>query len=57
MIKLKENECRVYCKVKERLLPFEKELEKLFKKNGFKMWASRFNLCDGIRDLCFEKKK
>jgi len=56
-MELKENECRVYYKGKERFLPFEKELEKLFNKYGFKRWASGFDLCDGIRDLCFEKKK
>jgi len=57
---LKENECRVYYKIKytnNRLLPFEKELKKLFEDNGFKMWASGYDLTDGIRDLCFEKKK
>jgi len=57
MIILKENECRVYYKVKDKFLPFEKELKKLFKDNGFKCWASGFGLCDGVRDLCFEKKK
>ena len=56
-MKLKENEIRVYYKVKGEFLKFEKELEELFKKNGFSRWASGFNLCDGIRDLCFEKKK
>jgi len=56
MIELKENECRIYYKGKERFLPFEKELKKLFKNNGFKCWASGFDLCDGVRDLCFEKK-
>ena len=54
---LKENECRVYYKVKDKFLPFEKELKKLFKDNGFKCWASGYDTCDGIRDLCFEKKK
>ncbi|MBA7571240.1 hypothetical protein ES695_13150 [Candidatus Atribacteria bacterium 1244-E10-H5-B2] len=57
MIKLKEGECRVYYKVKDKFLPFEKELEKLFKKYGFDRWASGFDLCDGTRDLCFERKK
>ena len=56
MIKLKENECRVYYKVKDKFLPFEKELEQLFEKNGFKCWASGFDLCGGIRDLCFIKE-
>ena len=35
MMELKEGECRVYYKGKERFLPFEKELEQLFEKNGF----------------------
>ena len=56
MIELKEGECRVYYKLGEKFLPFEKELEKLFKDNGFERWASGFGLCDGVRDLCFEKK-
>ena len=56
MIKLKEGECRVYYKGKEKFLPFEKELEKLFEEHGFKCWASGYDLCDGIRDLCFEKE-
>ena len=57
MMILKENECRVYYKVKEKFLPFEKELEQLFKDNGFERWASGYDMCGGIRDLCFEKKK
>lgn len=44
-------------KEKEKFLPFEKELKQLFKDNGFEMWASGYDLCDDIRDLCFEKKK
>ena len=54
---LKENECRVYYKGEERFLPFEKELKQLFKDNGFECWASGYDIQDGIRDLCFEKKK
>lgn len=57
MIKLKDNECRIYYKVKGRLLTFEKELKQLFEDNGFKCWASGFDLSDGVRDLCFGKKK
>jgi len=56
-MELKENECRIYYKGKERFLPFEKELKQLFKDNGFKCWASGFDMCDGIRDLCFDKKE
>jgi len=56
-MELKENECRIYYKGKERFLPFEKELKQLFKDNGFECWASGFDMCDGIRDLCFDKKK
>ena len=54
-MELKENECRIYYKTEERLLPFEKELKQLFKDNGFKFWASGFG-CDGVRDLCFDKR-
>ena len=54
---LKENECRVYYTGEGRFLPFEKELEQLFKDNGFERWASGYDLTNGIRDLCFEKKK
>jgi len=53
-MKLKEGECRIYYKTKERLLPFEKELEELFEKNGWYRWASGFG-CDGDRDLAFDK--
>jgi len=54
---LKDNECRVYYKGEtSRFLPFEKELKELFRDNGFEMWASGFDVCDGVRDLCFEKK-
>jgi hypothetical protein len=53
---LRENECRIYYKTKKTFLSFEKELKQLFKDNGFKMWASGFDVCDGTRDLCFEKK-
>jgi len=56
-MELKENEVRIYYKVKGTFLLFEKELKKLFEKNGYKCWASGFGLCDGVRDLCFEKKK
>ena len=55
-MELKEGECRIYYKVKERLLPFEKELEELFEKNGWHRWASGFG-CDGDRDLAFDKVK
>lgn len=56
-MELKDNECRIYYKGKEKFLSFEKKLIKLFKDNGFKCWASGYDMCDGIRDLCFEKKK
>lgn len=56
-MQLKENECKVYYKGKERFLPFEKELTQLFKDNGFTCWASGFDMCDGVRDLCFRKKE
>ena len=56
-MEIKKNEVRIYYKVKDKFLPFEKELTKLFEDNGFKRWASGFSLCDGVRDLCFEKKK
>jgi len=56
-MELKDNECRIYYKGKERFLPFEKELEKLFKDNGFERWASGYDMQDGIRDLCFDKKE
>jgi len=54
-MELKENECRIYYKGEERFLPFEKELEQLFNDNGFERWASGFDMCDGVRDLCFDK--
>lgn len=58
-MKLKENECRIYysLKGKSKFLPFEEELTKLFEDNGFERWASGFDMCDGIRDICFEKKE
>jgi len=56
-MELKENECKVYYKGKKKFLPFEKELKQLFKDNGFKCWASGYDMCDGIRDLCFKKEK
>ena len=56
-MQIRENECKVYYKGKEKFLPFEKELKQLFEKNDFKCWASGFDMCDGVRDLCFDKKK
>ena len=57
-MELKENECRIYYKViKGRFFEFEKELEKLLEKHGYKKWASGYNLTNGVRDLCFEKIK
>jgi hypothetical protein len=55
-LEFKENECRIYYKGKDKFLPFEKELKQLFRDNGFKCWASGFDFCDGIRDLCFDKE-
>ena len=55
-MELKEGECRVYYKGKEKFLPFEKKLKQLFKDNGFECWASGYDMCAGVRDLCFEKK-
>ena len=57
IMELKRNEVRIYCNVESKFLKFEKELIKLFKDNGFKCWASGYDLTNGIRDLCFEKKK
>jgi len=56
-LKLKENEFRIYYKIKGRLVNFEKELEKLLEKHEYKRWASGYDLIDGVRDLCFEKIK
>ena len=56
-MKLKENEFRIYYKIKGRLVNFEKELEKLFEKYGYKRWASGYDLNSGVRDLWFEKIK
>ena len=55
-MEIRENECKIFYKAKEIYLPFEEELIKLFKDNGFKCWASGYDLEDGIRDLCFDKK-
>ena len=52
---VKEDRCIIQYKVKDRLLKFEKELVKLFKDNGFKFIGSGFDMCDGVRDLCFEE--
>jgi len=52
---IKDNRCIVQYKGKNRLLKFEKELVKLFKDNGFKFIGSGFDMCDGVRDLCFEE--
>ncbi len=56
-MKLKENECRIYYRLQGegKFLSFEKELKQLFEENGYKCWASGFDLCDGVRDLCFDK--
>ncbi len=56
-MELKEGECKVYYKSDEKFLSFEKELIKLFKANGFERWASGYDMCSGVRDLCFDKKK
>ena len=56
-LELKENEFRIYYKVKGRLVNFEKELEKLFGEHGYDRWASGYDLINGVRDLCFEKIK
>ena len=53
-MELKENEIRIYYSVKERILPFEKELIDLLENKGFEFWASGYGC--GVRDLCFEKK-
>ena len=53
-MELKEGECRIYYKTKERFLPFEKELKQLFENNSWHCWASGFS-CDGDRDLAFDK--
>lgn len=52
---VKEDRCIIQYKVKGRLLKFEKELVKLFKDNGFKFIGSGFDMCGGVRDLCFEE--
>lgn len=52
---VKDNRCIIQYKGKNRLLKFEKELVKLFKVNGFKFLGSGFDICDGVRDLCFEE--
>jgi len=52
---VKDNRCIIQYKVKGRLFKFEKELVKLFKDNGFKFIGSGFDMCDGVRDLCFER--
>lgn len=54
-VEIKENECKIYYCVKEKILPFEKQLIKLFKDNGFRCWASGYGY--GVRDLCFKKGK
>jgi len=52
---VKDNGCIIQYKGKNRILKFEKELIKLFKDNGFEFIGSGFDLCDGVRDLCFEE--
>ncbi len=52
---VQDNRCIIQYKGKNRLLKFEKELVKLFKVNGFKFIGSGFDMCDGVRDLCFEE--
>lgn len=52
---VKDNRCIIQYKGKNRLLKFEKELIKLFKDNGFKFIGSGFDMCDRVRDLCFEE--
>jgi len=52
---IKDNRCIIQYKGKDRILKFEKELIKLFKDNGFKFIGSGFDMCDRVRDLCFER--
>jgi len=52
---VKDNRCVIQYKGKNRILKFEKQLKKLFKDNGFKFIGSGFDMCDGVRDLCFEE--
>jgi len=52
---IKDNRCIIQYKGKNRLLKFEKELVRLFKDNGFRFIGSGFDMCDGVRDLCFEE--
>lgn len=52
---IKDNRCIIQYKGKNRLLEFEKELKKLFEDNNFRFLGSGFDMCDGVRDLCFEE--
>jgi len=52
---IKDNRCIIQYKGKNRILKFEKQLKKLFEENGFKFIGSGFDMCDGVRDLCFEE--
>lgn len=53
-MEVREEECIIQYKVKEKVLKFEKELIQLFKDNGFKFTGSGYGC--GIRDICFKKK-
>jgi len=52
---IQENRCIIQYKGKNRILKFEKELVKLFRDNDFRFLGSGFDMCDGVRDLCFEE--
>lgn len=54
-MEVRENECIVQYSVKEKVLKFEENLIKLFKKNSFRFTGSGYGC--GIRDLCFKKKE
>ena len=54
-MELKNNELKIFYSVKEKILPFEKELIELLKSKGFKFWASGYGC--GVRDLCFDNKE
>lgn len=55
-MKLEKKELKIFYKGK--INPeLDKALKDILNKFKYKEWASGFNICDGIRDLCFDKKE
>lgn len=52
---LDEKELKIFYKDKFNH-KLDKAIRDLLTKFGYEEWASGYNLIDGVRDLCFDKK-